>query len=158
MPKIGFVIDYSNINNLVIRKRQFIAEYTLEMVEAEKEIGRELVRELIKNSSYEIYKQRHKPPFPYSPKVNTPPLDANLANMQSGKMNKGWRSRTIGTVRGITTSVYNIMPYARFFDDNPTVKMIPRDLVGRVFTESIPLQREILHNAHVRKFRLLGEK
>ena len=103
----GFHIDYSKLNNLIIRKRIFIKEYPLEMLEAEKKIGRELKAALVEATSNTAYKQRHRPPYPYSPKVNTPPIPKELVNMQTGNLNKSWVARTIGTVNGITTSIYN---------------------------------------------------
>lgn len=137
--------------NLIARLRRRISDYEPAMLVVEQENMQNIKKMAIKNSSYTVYKVKEWGKYyPYSLRVNAPPIAPYYANKQSGDMVKSWRVRSVRTPIGITSSIWNEQKYSRFFDGQNTKKMIPRPLLQYILHRSRAPRLQKLHEEHVR--------
>lgn len=131
IPRVVFT---SNAGKLGVRWRARARALDEELYNSQKQIADKMLKEARRLSSFRMYRIGKDPGYPYAvnrkpgyPPVPGPP---EYINIQSGKFVKAWSARITKTPTGITTTVYNRMPYSRYMVG--TSKMIPRPIADAI--------------------------
>jgi hypothetical protein len=132
----------NNAGNIISRWQRRARDFPGIVLVQEREAMEEARKEAMRLSSFKRYnlgrskggtgKADKGYPYARNRRPGYPPVPgaAYEINMQSGKLYRGWRTRTQNVGRSINSALYNIMPYS--FHLLGTIKMIRRDILGEV--------------------------
>jgi hypothetical protein len=141
----------TNAGHIALRFRKRAEAIPKALEDAERETLKRAKKLAEEHSSGTAYKMGRDKPAPYSRRENRPPGDPAIANVQRGRLRRGWRTKTTRTGKGITGTLYNVDRAGRFFTGKATRTMIARPLLQsvnkQIAREKRKLERQAVNKA-----------
>ncbi len=144
----------TNAGVLAGRLRVRSQQYVKEVREAQKENGDLLLRKCkqFTNQRFFSTSQLRRMGHPYATRDPRPPVRPHILNRQSGALHERWKVNVRNYPDGVTVSVVNTAPYAKYMTEDGTTKMIGRPVLEEALRRTQAQRSRNLRNARRRGY------
>ncbi len=145
---------------LAARLRVKSEQYVKEVRAAQAENGTVLMRKARQFTAQRFYstKQLRRMGHPYAKRAPRPPVKPHILNRQNGLLHQSWKVNTRRYSDGVTVSVVNMAPYAKYMTADGTTKMIGRPVLEEALKRTKDERTRNLRNARRRGYyRVTGK-